>query len=76
MVTSQYYTMHCKSFKMENFAICKIELICWRTFAVRYQSCIAKVYCTGYFSGKGLQLPIDLQKPRNFHRERFAIYTM
>ena len=26
-------------------------------------SCMAKAYCTGYFTRKVLQLPIDLQKP-------------
>ena len=35
---------------------------------------MAKLYCTGYFTGIVLRLPIDSQKPRNFHHEQFAIY--
>ena len=40
----------------------------WKAFAVGWKSCMAKAYCTVYFTGKVLQLPIDPRKLRKlFH---------
>ena len=60
--------MHCKLFEMERF--CK-------TSAVSHQSCIAKAYCTGYFTAKVLGLPSDplnLVSPVN--DSQYAAYNL
>ena len=43
------YILYCKLFEVEKHHSCRTELyiICWKTFAVAWQSCVAKPYCTG-----------------------------
>ena len=42
---------------------------------VRCQSCIAKAYCIGYFTGKVSCLPINLRKLQKFFTAKDLQYT-
>ena len=50
-------------------------MICWKTFAVRHQYCIVKVYCLSYVTGKrfGLSINLATKTAKLLHREGFAI---